>query len=336
MSKVLIVDVHCHLTPERYLREVVRLAEKRGNPQSLHWFEQVSKKMLNNPRMWDASERLLDVESAGIDVQVVSISTPNVYFTKDPQEALALAQIVNDDITEVCQAHPGKYLGLAAVPLVKMDDAISEMRRAIDKLGMSGLAIGNNIDGEPLTSPRLADFWDEVDRRGLPVVLHPMVPPAMEQMTEYDLSSTIGFVFDTTLAVLRMVFSGMLERYERMHLLLPHLGGTIPFLMSRIRHAHRTRPECQADLRSSPEEYLRRCFYDTASDWVPALRCTHETFGSERMVFGCDYPLGFHLTYLQSVIPAIKRLGLSGAEEEMIFHKNALSILKNLPPQLAH
>ncbi len=334
MGKILTVDVHCHLNPQRYLQEVVRLAERQGNPRDLHWFEQVSKKMLNNSKMWDPAERVADLEPAGIDVQVVSVSTPNVYFTKDDREVLALAQMVNDDIADVCRAFPGKYLGLAALPLINLDDAVDEMDRAIDKLGLSGLAIGDNIDGEPLTSPRFEPFWAEVNRRRLAVALHPMVPPAVEEMTEYDLTSTVGFMFDTTLAAMRMVFSGLLERNPNIRFILPHLGGTIPFLMSRIKYSYQTRPECQEAIARPPQEYLKQCFYDTSSDWVPALRCTYETFRAERMVFGCDYPLGFRMIYMRSVIPAIENLGLSRAEEEMIFHKNALSILKNVPPQL--
>ncbi len=334
MSRVLTVDVHCHLNPERYLRELVRIAEKRGNPQSLPWFDQVGKKMLNDPRMWDPAERLAELEPAGVDVQVVSVSTPNVYVTKDAREALGLAQIVNDGIAEACFAYPGKYLGLAAVPLVKMKDAVDEIGRAIDGLCLSGLAIGDNVDGEPLTSPRLAPFWAEADCRGLAVVLHPMVPPGAEEMTEYDLVSTVGFAFDTTLAVTRMVFNGMLERYPNVRLIVPHLGGYIPFVWSRIKHAYLTRPECQADLRRPPEDYLKRCFFDTTSDWLPTLRCAYETLGAGQLVFGCDYPLGFRRAYTKTVIPALKSLGLSPAEEAMIFHRNALAVLRNVPAGL--
>ncbi len=152
------------------------------------------------PPMTDVAQRLEDMDRVGIDVEVVSLSTPNVFFT-DANHQPEIARMVNDSYAELIAKHPTRFKGFASIPMDAPDAALEELRRAIDELKLNGVILLSNIGGKALTSPEYRPFFAEANRMKLCILLHPMLPANTELFREYVLGPIVGFMFDTTLAV---------------------------------------------------------------------------------------------------------------------------------------
>src|SRR5437588_9021361 len=160
------------------------------------------------PPMTDVAKRLEDMDRVGIDVEVVSLSTPNVFFA-DEQQQPEIARMVNDAYAELVAQHPARFKAFASIPMDSPDEALKELHRAIDELKMNGVILLSNIGGKPLTSPEYRSFFAEANRMKLCILLHPMLPANTDPFREYVLGPIVGFMFDTTLAVARMCFDGI-------------------------------------------------------------------------------------------------------------------------------
>src|SRR5215813_13436803 len=190
------------------------------------------------PPMTDVSKRIEDMDRVGIDVEVVSLSTPNVFFA-DAQRQPEIARMVNDAYAELIAKHPKRFKGFASIPMDAPDAAIKELRRAIDELKLNGVILLSNIRGNPLTAPAYRPFFEEANRMKLCILLHPMIPANSEPFREYVLGPIIGFPFDTTLAVARMCYDGLLRDFPDIRWIIAHIGGAVPYLMERIYNGRR-------------------------------------------------------------------------------------------------
>src|SRR6185503_12711742 len=162
------------------------------------------------PPMSDPNKRLEDMDRVGIDVEVISVSTPNIFFADETRQP-EVARIMNDAYADLIAKHPKRFNGFASIPMDAPDAALNELHRAIDELKFNGVVLLSNIKGRALTSPIYRPFFEEANRMNLCIFLHPMIPVYSEPFTEYVLGPLVGFPFDTTLAVARMCFSGMLR-----------------------------------------------------------------------------------------------------------------------------
>ncbi|MBI4319810.1 MAG: amidohydrolase family protein [Chloroflexi bacterium] len=316
------IDVHVHYFPMAYIEELQRLAE--DTPRDRAWSKIIKDKILATPSMWSIEARLPQMDSAGIDVQVLSISIPHVYFP-DVGKSVALAQMTNDDLAAVCARYPTRFAAFATVPLNSPKHAIDEMRRAIGQLGLHGITIGANVRGKPLNSPEFMEFYQEADRLGAAIFIHPMIPAGIEILDEFDLAANTGYLFDTTVAAARLVFSGVFEKNRNIKLILPHLGAVIPYTIGRIDASYRTRPECRLNIDRPPSEYFKRFYYDSVNPHQAALRCALETFGPSQIVLGSDYP--FALADVSRILASIRELRLPSSDENGIFGQNILQVL---------
>ena len=205
--------------------------------------------------MTDPAKRLADMDRVGIDVEVISLSTPNVFFVEGPGQA-AIAREVNDAYAELIARYPARFKGFASIPMDDPDAALEELHRAIDELKMNGVVLLSNIRGRALTSPVYRPFFEEANRIGLCIFLHPMLPANAAPFGEYVLGPLVGFPFDTTLAVARMCFDGLLRELPNIRWLIGHLGGAIPWLMERLDSGYRDFAECRAKIDAPPSTYL--------------------------------------------------------------------------------
>src|SRR5207253_11065799 len=156
--------------------------------------------------------RIEDMDRVGIDVEVVSLSTPNVFFT-DAQHQPEIARIVNDSYANLIAKHPARFKAFASIPMDDPDAALEELHRAIDELKLNGVILLSNIGGKPLTSPEYRPFFAEANRLKLCILLHPMLPANPDRFREYVLGPITGFMFATSLAVARMCYDGMLRDF---------------------------------------------------------------------------------------------------------------------------
>jgi aminocarboxymuconate-semialdehyde decarboxylase len=279
------------------------------------------------PAMTDVSKRLEDMDRVGIDVEVVSLSTPNVFFTSAEHQP-NVAKMMNDSYAELIAKHPKRFKGFASIPMDAPDAALSELHRAIDELKLNGVILLSNIGGRPLTAPEYRPFFAEANRMRLCIFLHPMLPANSDSFREYVLGPIIGFPFDTSLAVARMCYDGMFEEFPDIRWIIGHLGGAVPYLMERMDNGFRDFADCRAKIDKLPSVYLKRLYYDTVSFSPHMLNMVKNMVGADHMVMGSDYP---HLLgSIDRAVSSIEDLGLSDSETQQIFSGTALRILNNV------
>ena len=277
--------------------------------------------------MTDVSKRLEDMDRTGIDVEVVSLSTPNVFFT-DARHQPEVARMINDSYADLIARHPKRFKGFASIPMDAPDAALAELHRVIDDLKLNGVVLLSNIGGRPLTSPQYRPFFEEANRLGLCIFLHPMLPSNSESFQEYVLGPIIGFPFDTTLAVARMCFDGMFEDFKDIRWIIGHLGGAVPYLMERMDNGFRDFADCRQKIDKLPSVYLKQLYYDTVSFSEHSLTMVKNMVGADHMVMGSDYP---HLLgSIDRAVTSIASLEISGSDKQKIFSGNALRILNNV------
>src|SRR4029079_9274979 len=279
------------------------------------------------PAMTDVSQRIEDMDRAGIDVEVVSLSTPNVFFT-DAAHQPAVARMINDSYAELIAQHPRRFKGFASIPMDAPDAALNELHRAIDELKLNGVILLSNIGGRPLTSPEYRPFFEEANRMKLCIFLHPMIPANSDAFREYVLGPIVGFPFDTTLAVARMCYDGMFEELPDIRWIIGHLGGAIPYLMERMDNGFRDFADCRVKIDKLPSFYLKQLYYDTVSFSPHTLTMVRNMVGADHMVMGSDYP---HLLgSIDRAVTSIAGLEISDDEKQQIFEGTAKGIMKNV------
>jgi aminocarboxymuconate-semialdehyde decarboxylase len=164
------------------------------------------------------------------------------------------------------------------------DHALKELHRAIDQLKMNGVILLSNIKGRALTAPHYKPFFEESNRMKLCIFLHPMLPVASEPFQEYVLGPIIGFPMDTTLAVARMCFAGMLRDFPDIKWIIGHAGGAVPYLMERMDSGYRDFAECRVKIDQLPSTYLKKLYYDTVTFSSHNLRMTRDLVGVDHLL----------------------------------------------------
>lgn len=276
-------------------------------------------------KMHRVEKRLADMDKNGIDVQVLSLSTPGVDCF-DAKKSVSVARMVNDEMAKITEKYRGRFYALASLPLKDVPAAIDELERSVKDLGMKGVILQSDVDGRPLDSPDFLPLYEKIASMDLPISIHPGTPIVGGVVAEYRLGPMVGFIFDTTLAMLRLILSGVLEKIPNLKLVLAHLGGMLPYVVDRLDFCYRAYPEARVNISRPISEYLKRAYYDTVSFYEPAIMCAYALTGSKGLVFGTDYP---HV--IGSIERAVKTVaGLKIPEEEKweIFGGNAYQLLK--------
>lgn len=291
-----VIDVHTHMLTREYLyllgehggplysRDVARTGEDVICMHGAPFFTLT-------PPMWDYDQRIADMDEAGVDIAVVSLTCPNAYFG-DAETSLRAAQIVNNSMAEQQSVRPGRIRWLASLPWQYELLALQELDRCM-KSGAVGVMVIANISGDSLTDARFAKIWAEIDRRGLPVLVHPATPQGGGdmQLNEYGLVPAVGFPLDTTLAISRMILDGFFDRHQNLNVIASHGGGALPYLAGRLDFCHQNMPSARERTSEKPSSYLRRIYYDAVVYESAALDLCIEVAGSaDRVLFGSDYP----------------------------------------------
>jgi aminocarboxymuconate-semialdehyde decarboxylase len=324
-------DLHTHYYPEAFFRlieEVGGAFSFATDPTGRTIIRYRGSRFFGiTPPMTDPARRIEDMDRVGIDVEVLSLSTPNVYFAP-PERQAEVARLVNDAYADLAARHPKRFKGFASIPMDDPDAALRELERALDELRMNGVIVLSNINGRALTDPRYRPFFVECDRRRVCVFIHPMIPASAEQFSEFVLGPIIGFPFDTTLAVARLCYAGVFRELPNIRWILGHLGGAVPYLMERMDNGWRDFAECRVNIDELPSVYLKRLYYDTVSFSAPSLRLTRELVGADHMVMGSDYP---HLLgSIDRAVSSIEGLDVPTADKDRIFSGTARAILSNV------
>ena len=325
------IDLHTHYYPPVYfdrIREIPSEFSFGKSPSGQTIITYRAARFFGlTPPMTDVSKRLEDMDRVGVDVEVVSLSTPNLFFADALQQPI-VARMVNDAYAEIVAQHPTRFKAFASIPMDSPDEALKELHRAIHELKMNGVILLSNIRGNALTAPQYREFFAEANRMKLCILLHPMLPTHTDPFREYVLGPIVGFMFDTTLAVARMCFDGMFREFPDIRWIVGHLGAAVPYLMERMDNGWRDFPECRTKIDELPSTYLKRLYYDTVNFNPHMLMMVRNMAGADHMVLGSDYP---HLLgSIDRAVSSIRDLDVSETERAQIFSGNALSILNNV------
>ena len=289
------IDIHTHSLTEAWFELLQRHGGPRytvkavaGGLRAIHL--DGAPFMTPIPPMLDYDLRIRTMNQHGIDVGIVSLTCPNVYWG-GREVSLKAAQLANDDMAQAKASYPGRIEFLASLPWQYPDLAPSELDRAC-KRGAKGVMVLANIDGKPLTAPEFAPIWQAIDARNLPVLVHPTAPPGVGDMdmVRFQLTASIGFTFDTTLALARMIFDGFFDLYPRLKIIGGHGGGTLPYLISRMDQCFDNIPACREKIVKRPSEYLSRLYVDAVLFSHEALAFTRHVMGDSNVLYGSDYP----------------------------------------------
>lgn len=291
----MIIDTHAHLYPEPYLDLIeaqgdkypVRIGRNDQGHRVLLFDEREFFTFL--PGFYDVDVRLADMKAVGIDFQVLSIAPPMVFWA-DPDLGREICRVFNDELAAVVNAHPDRFVALAALPLQDPPSAVKELERAVKTLGMRGCLLGSNIRGQDLDGEQFEDVFAALSELDVPAYIHPILPAGRERMRDYRLDVLLGFTVDTTIAAARIVFSGILERYPNLQLVLSHLGGTVPFLWGRLVRGSASFEGARSGISGDPGDYFRMFYLDSIGFDPEVLAYGAQFAGVEKIVFGTDSP----------------------------------------------
>jgi aminocarboxymuconate-semialdehyde decarboxylase len=319
-----IIDVHAHILDRHYIDALstsMNLTSSRTDSGQTLLRKGNSTVAWYRDDFFDLDARIATMDRLGVDMRILSLSSPSVHeWGHDDQ--VAMARYINDQMAQQCRQHPTRFAGLATLPLIDTAASLSEIDRCIDELGLIGVAIGSNVGGKPLNHPDLEPVWAAIDRRGLPVVEHPMLPLGADHMDEFELPLRVGFVYDTTTALSRMIYAGIFERYAGFPFIVAHTGGALLGLLERLDNGYRLFPDCRKYISRLPSEYARGLYYDTCSFYGPAIRMAKEIVGVDRLMYGADDP------FIGAGPDYVKALHFTDAEQAQILGGNAARVFK--------
>ena len=313
------IDCQSHLFSEDFLR----LLEKRKTSPYVYrkdgdryivvgdWHRKLM------PKHTSVEAKLADMDKAGIAMAALSINDPGPeLFGAD---APAMAVMLNDFIAENVRAHPKRFFGMATLPFSSAAAMEKELDRCVTKLGMKGILLYSNLDGHFPDEPQFRSMFVEAERRGIPIFLHPAMPTTYEATKGYNMAAGLGLMFDTTIALCRLILSGVLEQHPKLKLVCPHVGGALPFLIGRIDHQTMVLKRGAENIRRAPSEYLKQVWLDTVSPNPLAIKYGLEFSSTAKMLYSSDHPW----VDPQLIISGVQSLKLSPADEQQIYSSNA-------------
>ncbi len=325
-----VIDAYSHISPPKYT-EFVR--EK---------YPVMYNNMLGNcVPLYNMDERFRIMDRYENLVQVLTIGpVPPIEDFADAQQTVELSRMANEEMAELVLKYRDRFIAaIALLPMNNPDAAIKEAERAIQDLGFRGIYVHSNINGKPLDSPEFMPLWEKMAGYNLPVYIHPwrsdrMAEYPAEQSSKYAIASTFGWPYETTAAMARIVFSGILDKYPNLKIVTHHCGGMVPFYEQRIcQHYGMRKPgDYVSRLSKTPLDYFKMFYNDTAIHGnTPALMCACEFCGADHLVFGADMPLGdyyFGVRSYRQTINAIEAMNITAEEKKKIFMDNAVSLLR--------
>ena len=322
------IDVHNHFYPAAYLKALrtgkfkAELSSGSG-PDPILSYAGDYNILVPGHRELDA--RIADMEKAGMDSHILSLTTPGVHI-EEPAAGVELARAVNEDFSTLCRDHPGQFFAFAALPLQDPEAAVDELRYAVTHLGLGGATLFTNVGGRNLDHPSFAPIFAAAEELRATLFIHPTSPHDHGPLADYRLVPLLGFLFDTTTAISRLIFAGVLERHPSLRLIASHLGGTLPYVAERLDRGYRVYPEIWDLIPSPPSSYLAQVYYDTVAFDPKALQFVRGAVGAEQMLLGSDYP--HQIGDMKLALAALRQMEITTKERHLVMEGNARRLLE--------
>ncbi len=332
------IDIFNHIFPAKFYDRMLAVAG--------HLKDMGGKRVRQVPMLVDLDERFRVMDRFEDYRQVLSIASPPIEAMAGPDGTPELAKLANDGMAELVAKYPERFPAFtASLPMNNPDAALAELHRAIGELGARGVQIFTNVAGKPLDLPQFAPFFDAMAAYDLPIWLHPargaeVTDYLSETRSKYEIWWTLGWPYETAVAMARLVFAGLFDRLPDIKIITHHLGGMIPYFEGRVgpgwdQLGSRTSDEDYTAvlkrLKRRPLDYFPLFYADTALfGSLSATRCGLDFFGIDKVLFGSDAPFDPERgpMYIRETIKVIDELGLSPADRARLYHGNAQRLLR--------
>jgi len=279
------IDVHAHYVPPGCMELLER------GPETANFIGD----------MTDLDRRFTDMDKMQVDFQV--LSAWQGFFNQSP----STARKFNDGMAATVAAHPDKFAGMAVVPFGDPEEAVAELLRAVNDLGLCGVEIGSNVKGHNLDDPAFRPFFAKAEELDVPIFIHPTNPLGKERLKKYELVNLVGFLADTTVAAASLVFGGVLQDFPQLKVQLAHGGGVMPFLRGRWEHGWKAR-QFESAISSAPTTYLKQFYADSIAHSSESLSMTIDFLGADQVMIGTDYPYDMGDPSPRSTLDALTHL----------------------------
>ncbi|MGQ0524298.1 MAG: amidohydrolase family protein [Betaproteobacteria bacterium] len=311
--RVKTIDVHCHCV----IPETLAMMGKTPSANEMR-----------GPGITEVGlRRIREMDEQGIDIEAISINP--FWYTAARDVAEKLIKTQNEKLTELCAAHPDRFVGFASVALQHPDLAIQQLEYAIRKLDMRGVAVGASVAGEEFADAKFHPFWAKCEELGILVFIHPQSTPDLAKRFKGNgwLANTIGNPLDTTLALSHLIFEGTLDKFPGLKICSAHGGGFLPSYAPRSDHALRVAPDMDTGvkLKKKPTEYLRTMYYDTLVFTSEALRHLAAEVGVSQLVIGTDHPIPWQDKSVDHILNAP---GFTDEERRAMLGETAAKLLR--------
>lgn len=318
------IDCQSHL----FCPEALTLMEKRKTDPAVYtadgvrilrmgdWYRKIP------AHYTDVNAKLAAMDAAGISRTALSINDPGPeWFGSD---GTIVAQLYNDFVGETVRQHPTRFFGVCVLPLQDMRTSLTELDRVVRTYDMRGILLYTNLAGKFPDEPEFRPLFARAVELDLPVLLHPAKPITTEYVKAYELTSTLGNMFDNTIAITRLLMSGILDEFPKLKLVCPHLGGTLPYIVGRLDHQVSVLKRGPRTLTRLPSEYLKQIWIDVVSPLPLAVKFGHDFIGPDRLLYSSDHPW----VEPKLIVDTVQAAGLTPAAEQKLFSTNARKLFR--------
>lgn len=321
----MVIDIHGHYIPllgNSDFKRLFYIEEDCDNTRYIRLNGNMFAKL--DEGLVSLEKHMEDMESSGIDHRVLSVAPFVFFYELESNETIKWAKAVNDQIYRDIKPYSDKFYALATLPMNSVDEACLELERTMREYSFLGAEIATNINGIELDDRCLYPFWEKAEELGAFILLHPHYTAARDRLTDFHLRNIIGNPLDTTIAAVRIILSGIIQKFPKLKVGLSHSGGYLPLAVSRLDKGYKVRREL-SHLPSAPSTYLKEFYYDSITFDVKALQFVVDNVGVDRILLGTDYPFDMRC---EEPVKAIEMLDIDEWSKKKIYIENAKNIFK--------
>ncbi len=329
------IDAYCHILPPGYQSAMDKVLSKRDLALNTSRYAQ------SVPGLVDLEARFRVMDRFKDYMQVITIAAPSITKVAEPETAVELARMANDELAELVHRYPDRFAGgIACLPLNNVDAALEETRRAIEDLRLRGVEIYSDVGGKPLDHESFTPLYGMMEEYNLPIFIHPQkemnIPDYEgEEISKYRVWTKLGWPMATAMAMTRLVYGRVLERHPNLKFVTHHCGGVIPFLAGRLAWSDDFNEMSMGHrdilLKHNALHYYRLFYYDTAVNGnSAALECGRAFCGIDRLIFATDMPFDNQSGYrlIRDTVESIEKMGLENEERKKVYQDNAISLMR--------
>jgi aminocarboxymuconate-semialdehyde decarboxylase len=326
------IDIHTHIIPDNLpdftnkfgYEGFVKLEKRNETEADMMLFNENFRTIQCN--CWNPQKRIQEMDSTGVNVQVISPIPIMFSYWAEPKDALTQSQAINDFISDVCTKYPKRFIGLGTIPMQSTKLAIKELERCKNELNLRGIEIGSNINDMNLNENQFHAIFEACQDLSLSLFVHPWQMMGMSKMKQYWLPWLVGMPAETTRAICSMIFGGIFDKFPKLRVAFAHGGGNFHYTLGRIEQGFLQRPDlCAVDNTNNPKNYIDKFYIDSLVHDSESLNFLLDNVGANQIALGTDYPFPLGENPPGKIIKKID--SISTSDRKRLLHGTALEWL---------